>query len=456
MRFIENVKILIIDDELPIRQVLKASLEDEGYIVECAHDGVTGLRMVKDFTPDIILLDIWMPGKMDGIAVLEDLNRNGHQNKPQVIMMSGHGNIETAVKSTKLGAWDFVEKPLSIDRISILIKNILTFQQMKFQKDALLSKLRNSIVLLGESPQMMQIKQSISRIASTSSHCLLMGAKGTGKELVARNIHYLSERAVGPFIELNCSAIPEELMISELFGFEPQAFPGATATRVGKIEHADGGTLFLEDISQLTLSAQEALMSFLITSKVSRLGSLVSNSFDVRIIASTTQNLAELSEKGEFSSELLHRLSSTSLHLPSLRERPLDVEILLDYFSQYFAQQGGFRPKRFSDAALTVLQGHLWPGNVRELKNFIERVYILTPGHDVEPYDLRFAGLTEDLDQEGAFEIASFRDARARFEKEYLMTKLREYENNISKTAEAIGLERSYLHRKIKYYGIET
>lgn len=449
----KNTRILIIDDELPIREVLSASLKDEGYQVATAQDGETGLRAVREFKPDLVFLDIWMPGSMDGIEVL----KKAKQDHPvlEFIMISGHGTIETAVRSTKLGAWDFIEKPLSMDKIFIAITNVLQYQAERQEKEALLTRLRKNIALVGETPKMVSLKQLISRVASTQSWILLQGENGAGKELTAQNIHYLSPRASRPFVDVNCANLAEDLIEAELFGYEKGAFTGADKTQKGKIELAQGGTLYLDDISDLSAKAQEKLLRVLQERKFQRVGGGEFISIDVRVMAATEADLQQEVRAGRFREDLYHRINVMTLQVPSLRERAEDVPALTKHFADQVAKEGGFAMKQFSEHAIEAMTHYSWPGNVRELKNFIERVYILTPGEFVDVHDVRFAGLSVGGNA-GNGEQLNFRDARAQFEKEYLVRKIAENNGNISRTAEAIGLERSYLHRKIKAYGIDS
>ncbi len=451
----KNYKILIIDDEAPIREVLGATLKDEGYIVSSAHDGVSGLQAIRQFNPDIVFLDIWMPGELDGIQVLNQARKEF----PSVdfVMISGHGTIETAVKATKLGAYDFVEKPVSMDKISIIISNILNYQQEKEEKALLLNKLRKSIALIGEAPAIMATKQIIAKMAPTQSWILVVGEAGVGKALAAQNIHYLSSRAGRVFVDINCGAIPEDLLESEIFGIEKGAMPGVDKVKKGKLELAEGGTLFLNEVSALTPEVQHRLVKFYDTKAYCRVGSSKVILSDVRIVATTAKDLERLVKEGRFSEDLYYKLNIIPFRLPTLRERPEDIAVLTSYFSDYVSREGGYLKKVFSEQAMVAMKKYEWPGNVRELKNFIERVYILTPGEFVDLHDVHFAGL---VDKEGekmnTATMSTFREARARFEKEYLLNKIAENGGNISRTAEVIGLERSYLHRKIKSYGIEV
>lgn len=455
-----QIRILVVDDEAPIREVLSASLGDEGYTVKTARSGEEGLRVIEDMRPQIVLLDIWMPGSIDGIEVLKQARSKYPQT--EFIIMSGHGNIETAVKAVKFGAWDFVEKPLSIDRILILLNNISFFQSERGEKNALLHRLRRNIAIIGESATVVQLKQLIARVASSASWVLITGENGTGKELVAQNIHYLSPRAGKPFVEVNCAAIPEDLIESELFGYEKGAFTGADKARRGKFDHANGGTLFLDEIADMSLKAQAKVLRILQERRFTRVGGEDTIEVDVRVIAATNKDLQLEMKEGRFREDLFHRLNVIPCHVPALRERGDDVPSLITHFSEQFAKEGAYRHKVFSESAIERLRAYAWPGNVRELRNFIERIYILTPGEFVDVHDLRFAGLpnpsgtsTDNLSPDDGDDISNFREARAKFEKEYLLKKISENKGNISKTAEAIGLERSYLHRKIKGYGID-
>jgi two-component system nitrogen regulation response regulator NtrX len=452
-----EVKILVIDDEEPIRSVLSDSLRDDGFQVETAPEGKSGLEAAAKFRPDIILLDIWMPGDLDGVDVLGQLKAK-YNNSIQIIMMSGHGTIETAVKATKMGAWDFVEKPLSMDKISILISNILVYQVEKIEKDALLSRLRSNIAIIGDSSSVRGLKERIAKVAPTKSSVLITGPNGSGKELVAQNLHYLSERAAGPFIEINCAAIPEELIESELFGYEKGAFTGAADRKLGRFELANKGTLFLDEIGDMSLKTQAKVLRVIEEQKFERVGGTKTITIDVRLIAATNKDLPHLVQKGSFREDLYHRLNVIPFNVPSLFERVEDLPILCIHFSQIFARNGGHMEKRFTTDSFEIMRKYKWPGNIRELKNFIERIYILWPNEIVTPEALELAGLTSDA--KGGLDLMtdldSLREARAHFEKQFILKKLEENKGNISKTAEVIGLERSHLHRKIKAYGIDV
>ena len=450
-----GTKILIIDDEKPIVDVLSASLRDEGAVVEVAYGGRQGLEKLRTFSPEIVLQDIWMPGELDGLQTLEEAKKGGYPDA-QFIIMSGHGTIETAVRAVKNGAWDFVEKPLSLDKINIIIANILTFKREQREKNVLLSKLRTSIALVGESPVLVSLKQMIARIATSDSWVLITGETGVGKALVAQNLHYLSHRAGRPFVEVSCGAIPRDLIESELFGFAKGAFTGAAHTRRGQVDFALGGTLFLDEVADLSAEAQTKLLALLQDRRFLRVGGDEAIEADVRVIAATTKNLEDEIKAGRFREDLYYRLNVVPLRVAPLRQRREDVIPLIDYFGDQFLRHSGYKRKSFSADAIERLEAYAWPGNVRELRNFVERVYILTPGDEVDVHDLKFAGLTGAGDASTSDGLLNFREARARFERDYLIKKIEENQGNISKTAESIGLERSYLHRKIKSYGIEV
>lgn len=451
-----STKILIIDDEAPIRDVLSASLKDEGYQVFLAHDGESGLQAIRDIQPDVVFQDIWMPGKYDGIEVLTMARKEFPH--VEFVMISGHGTIETAVKATKLGAWDFIEKPLSMDKILIVISNILSYQQQKEEKAMLLNKLRKSIALIGEAPSIVATKQIIARVAPTNSWVLLQGEAGTGKELVAQNIHYMSARASRPFVEINCGGIPEDLLESEVFGIEKGAMPGVDRVKKGKLDLAQGGTLFIAEICDMNKEVQAKILNYLDEKKYRRVGGTEVIENDVRVIAASSKDLEKEVKEGRFREDLYYRLNVIPFRVPALREHTEDIPVLVSYFSDNVSRESGYPKKAMSEQAMNKMLSYQWPGNVRELKNFIERVYILTPGEFVDVHDLRFAGLIDKDDEQGLEmqDLSTFREARAQFEKEYLLRKISENGGNISRTAEVIGLERSYLHRKIKAYGIDT
>lgn len=447
-------KILVVDDEAPIREVLSASLADEGFIVDSAENAEMGLKKIEQFQPDIVLLDIWMPGDKDGMDVLREVSSKAQ--RPDIIVMSGHGTIETAVEATKLGAWDFVEKPVSLDKVTILLKNLIEMQTVRKEKGSLLNKLRQNIAIIGNSAEAKKIKELISRVAPTNSWVLVKGEQGVGKELVAINTHYLSSRAGQSFIDFKCAHATEDLIEGELFGYAKGTVIGNDEERKGLFDHADKGTLFLDDVDCIPMSVQAKLVKYLEEHKIQRVGGNRQLELDVRVIAATTQDLQSLVAKGQFREDLYYRLHVVPFDIPPIRDRREDIEPLVYHFSEKACLSGGYQEKKFSNKAIKELVKHDWPGNVREIKNFIERVYILTPEDTIDVHDLTFAGLNQKEAGGSVYaDVGSFREARSMFEREYIIKKINENNGNISKTAEAIGLERSYLHRKIKSFGID-
>jgi two-component system nitrogen regulation response regulator NtrX len=446
-----NETILVVDDEVSICQSLKAILEDEGYQVLVAGSGEEALRVVADEMPQLVLLDIWLPG-MDGLETLKAI-RAAHPNM-LIIMMSGHGTIETAVKATKLGAFDFIEKPLSLDKVMILVNNALNVVRLEEENILLKQKVSHQYELTGTSPIITELKEMIGIVAPTNAWILIMGENGTGKELVARSIHHLSRRSHKPIVEVNCAAIPEELIESELFGHEKGAFTGATEKKRGKFDLAHEGTIFLDEVADMSLKAQAKILRILQEKKFERVGGNKLIDMDVRVLAATNKDLEKEMEAGRFRQDLYYRLHVIPLRVPPLRDRKEDIVHLTERFLQDFAAKEGQQPKFLNAAALEKLTAHDWPGNVRELKNIIERLIILTPSNEIRAEDIPELSIKTETD--ASFQEASaaggdsLRDARLDFERQFILKKLEEYDGNISKTAEAIGLERSNLHKKLK------
>ncbi len=457
-------KVLVIDDESSIRKSLSAILEDEGFDVFLASDGTQGLNLMAQELPDAVLLDIWMPG-MDGLEVLKEAKKKYPD--LQFIIMSGHGTIETAVRATKLGAFDFIEKPLSLDKVMIVLNNLLSISRLRTENVQLLNRVKRDITLVGESESMQSLRQMMAKVAPTNSWVLITGENGTGKELVAQNIHYQSARAARAFVEVNCAAIPEDLIESELFGHEKGSFTGATAQKKGKFDLAHGGTLFLDEIADMSLKTQAKILRILQEQRFERVGGNETILVDVRVIAATNKNLEQEIKAGRFREDLFYRLNVIPFRVPALRERSTDVALLAKNFLDGFARESGTRKKLFTPAALHKLSDFEWPGNVRELRNFIERLFILTVGDLIDLPEVMAMvsggqGFHDDFDNDDplissdTLPSRTLREARAQFEKEFILKKLEENDGNISKTAEAIGVERSHLHRKIKSYGIEV
>jgi two-component system nitrogen regulation response regulator NtrX len=448
--------ILVVDDEQSIRESLMGILQDEGFRTLFAKNGEEGLALLREESPDLVLLDIWMPG-IDGIETLRRI-REGYPEQ-LVIMMSGHGTIETAVRATKLGAYDFIEKPLSLEKVLLCIQNAMKIGQLVEENRSLKAKLAKEHEMIGESPAIRNLKGQIAIAAPTSGWVLITGENGTGKELVARSIHNLSHRREKPFIEVNCAAIPEELIESELFGHEKGAFTGALALRKGKFDLAHEGTLFLDEIGDMSLKTQAKVLRILQERKFERVGGSRTIEVDVRVIAATNKNLEEEIRAGNFREDLYYRLNVLPFHVPALRDRAEDIPNLANHFLSCFCSKESRETKTFSPGAMSALMSYSWPGNVRELKNLIERLVIMTQEQAITESHLPPSVFSKRSAPRtfppAAAETATFREAKEEFEKEFLLQKLEEHDWNISRTAEAIDMERSNLHRKIKSFGIE-
>ena len=446
--------ILIIDDEESIRASLIGVLEDEGFRTVFAHNGEEGLRLLREENPDVVLLDIWMPG-IDGIETLRRIKEISPDQL--VVMMSGHATIETAVRATKLGAFDFIEKPLSLEKVLLTIQNALRVGQLVEENRTLREKFSKEQEMIGSSSAISDLKAQISIAAPTSGWVLITGENGTGKELVARSLHQLSHRREKPFIEVNCAAIPEDLIESELFGHEKGSFTGATGQRKGKFDLAHEGTLFLDEIGDMSLKTQAKVLRILQERKFERVGGSRTIEVDVRVIAATNKNLPEEINRGTFREDLFYRLNVLPFHVPPLRQRNGDIPILVNHFLEYFCSKEGRSMKEISPDAMRVLTAYAWPGNVRELKNTIERLVIMTQGPLIAERHLPDSIRIEKPFNRPNISLSeiTYREAKEEFEKEFILQKLEENDWNISRTAEAIEVERSNLHRKIKSFGIE-
>jgi len=456
-----NDTILVVDDEESIRTSLAGILEDEGFNVIFANDGVQALETVRKELPDLVLLDIWMP-RMDGLATLEKLKEL--YPALMVIMMSGHGTIETAVKSTKIGAHDFVEKPLSLEKLIVVVNNALKMSRLAAENDSLRNLTQQDHLMIGNAPVMQKLKEQIKLVAATNASVLITGENGTGKELVAHAIHYNSQRRDKALVEINCAAIPEELIESELFGHERGAFTGAVAQKKGRFDLADGGTIFLDEIGDMSLKTQAKVLRILQERKFERVGGTRTVEVDVRVVAATNKHLDEEIKSGHFREDLFYRLNVVPFKVPPLRERKEDIPLLLNYFLSQFCQREGREQKAVAPEAVAMMQNYDWPGNVRELKNIVERLVIMSPGKTVTAShlpdyvsDVAAASQTDAGGKlAGGMERGTLREAREEFEKEFIIQKLEENNWNVTKTAEAIELERSNLYRKIKSYGIDV
>ena len=450
--------VLIVDDEKSICDSLSGILHDEGFTPLTAESGEAALLLLRDEKPDLILLDIWMPG-MDGLETLTKI-REIYPDQI-VVMMSGHGTIETAVKATKLGAYDFIEKPLSLEKLLLSTENALKIGQLVEENRELRAKIAKDYEMIGTSEPILALKRQIEIAAPTSGWVLITGENGTGKELVARAIHNLSKRQEKPFVEVNCAAIPEELIESELFGHEKGSFTGATTQRRGKFDQAHEGTLFLDEIGDMSLKTQAKVLRILQERKFERVGGNKTIEVDVRVIAATNKDIEEEIAEGRFREDLFYRLNVIPFHVPPLRERRKDIPLLVNHFLAHFCRKESREIKFMEPEAMDYLLDYNWPGNVRELKNLIERVVIMSPDQQISKEMLpqaffdRSGKGQKTQEQIRSLEAPSFREAKEEFEKEFLLHKLEENRWNISRTAEAVGIERSNLHRKIKAYGIE-
>lgn len=447
-----NPSILIVDDEPSILQSLAGLLVDEGFDVHTASNGYEALKTIESESPDLVLLDIWMPG-LDGIDTLQEIKKNN----PfiQVIIITGHGTIETAVKATKMGAYDLIEKPLSIDKIILAINNALNYRRLEEENRYLRKKMIEKNSISGNSPPIQLLKKQVAVAAPTDTWILIKGENGTGKELVARTIHQLSRRVDQPLITVNCAAIPEELIESELFGHEKGAFSGAAAKKRGKFELANGGTIFLDEIGDMSLKTQSKMLRVLEEQKFNRLGGNRTITVDVRVIAATNKELEKEIEKGLFREDLFYRLNVVPIEVPALRSRFEDIPLLVDIFFEEFAKQAQKKKKKMSPGALDRLRHYAWPGNVRELKNLVERLAIMVEKEMIDVGDLPepytpAVGLEAVLGEPELLAIDNLKEAKKVFEREYIQKKLEENANNITRTAEILGVGRSFLHKKIK------
>jgi two-component system, NtrC family, nitrogen regulation response regulator NtrX len=460
-----SASVLIVDDEVSILNSLSSILEDEGYEVAVAKSGTEALKICLVDPPDLMLLDIWMP-EMDGLETLRKVKESSPAT--QVMMMSGHGSIETAVKAIKLGAYDYIEKPLSLENVTLRVKHALEQHRLEEENRALRTKVERRFELVGESPVMLQLRQLIQTAGPTNSRVLIGGENGTGKELVARAIHQHSARVDKPFVAVNCAAIPETLIESELFGHEKGSFSGATSMKRGQFEQADGGTLFLDEIGDMSLSTQAKVLRALQEQQFTRVGGTKLIKVDVRVIAASNKDLLKEIEKGGFREDLFYRLNVVPIVVPPLRDRREDVPLLVKHFMNVHTEEQGLKIKQISPEAMSIFAQYEWPGNIRELKNLIERLMIMVPGSVIESTHAslalqvrpNLAAAQQSATVQSGHTLLtraydSLRDARNAFEKEYISRKLREHHWNISRTAEDLQIERSHLHRKIKLLDVE-
>jgi len=444
--------ILIVDDESGIRDSLRGVLEDDGYKTAQAENGESCLDLLEKQAFDVVLLDVWLPG-IDGLDTLQKIR--ALDNPPEVIMISGHGTIETAVRATKLGAYDFLEKPLSIDRTLSLIKHAIDAKKLRRENRDLKKQLQSKNVIAGDSIPMKALRQQISIMAPTNGRVLIYGESGTGKELVAHAIHAQSLRKEEMFVEVNCAAIPEDLIESELFGHRQGSFPGAGSDKEGKFQKATGGTLFLDEVGDMSLKTQSKVLRTLDEQRFTPVGGADAITVDVRVIASTNKDLEEEISKGNFREDLFYRLNVIPFFVPPLRERKEDIPLLARYFLKEFAAAYGRRSREITDDAIQTLTRYSWPGNIRELRNVIERIVIMNPTTTkFERKHLPPLVYRDGTRRAAGTEFSTLHQARDAYERDYILKKLDESHGNVSRTAETLGLERSHLYRKMKALGI--
>ena len=446
-------RILIVDDEPLIRQSLSGVLEDEGYQTHAVGSGEECCEELRHTAYDLVLLDVWLPG-MDGLETLARLQEIPFADRPAVIIISGHGTIETAVKATKLGAFDFIEKPLTIEKVSVVAKNALQQHRLELELERLKGDGRQRLQIIGDSVSMKALRQQLGLMAATNGRVLIYGESGTGKELVAHAIHGSSQRASEAFVEVNCAAIPEDLIESELFGHRKGAFAGAVEDKIGKLQKAHGGTLFLDEVGDMSLKTQAKVLRSLDEQRFEPVGAETSIQVDVRVVAATNKNLEDEIDRGNFREDLFYRLNVIPFSVPPLRERIEDIPLLADHFLKEFTLAYGRKPKELTAEAFEVLQQHRWPGNVRELRNLMERIVIMNPQVRIDARHIplnpaKRSGLERPIERFG-----SLHDVRSAAEREYILKTLDETKGNVSRTAEMLGLERSNLYRKMKALGI--
>lgn len=446
--------ILIVDDEPNIINSITHILQDEEHTVFSAANGDDALALFKKHNPDLLILDVWLPD-LDGIDLLGRMKKI----KPDTaaIMISGHGSIDIAVRSTRMGAFDFLEKPPSLNRLVTSVNNALEQVRLRRENQQLRKKAFIDDEMIGESGQMNEIKSTIKKAARTNARVLITGESGTGKELVAKAIFQLSARADKPFIKVNCAAIPDELIESELFGHEKGSFTGALNRRIGKFELANGGTLFLDEVCDMSLSAQAKVLRVLQEQQFERVGGNDTITVDVRVIAATNIDMQKAIEEGRFREDLYYRLNVVPVHVPRLADRDDDIEILVDYFLAMFTREHGTGEKTISDEGMALLKRYRWPGNVRELRNIIERITIMVPEDEVTDEDLRRYLRPDDPVRQSDFgQLSTLREARDNFERDFILGALKRNNGNVSVTARELDIERTNLHRKIRQYDIES
>jgi two-component system nitrogen regulation response regulator NtrX len=450
-----KAKILIVDDERNIRRSIEMILKGEGHEVTEAASANEAAAKLGEQSFDLMLLDIVMPGEMDGLQFLQSLR--GMPNRPVVVIVSGQATIQNAVAATREGAYDFIEKPISKDKLLLTVKNALAQRQLAEENARLRREVGGQFAMIGESPALQNVREQISRVAPTHSRVLILGESGTGKELVARAIHEASERAKQAFIKVNCAAIPEDLIESELFGHEKGAFTGASATRDGKFLQADGGTLFLDEIGDMSLRVQAKVLRVLQEGEFERVGGGQTLRVDVRVVAATNKNLEKEVRRGRFREDLWFRLNVVPIFMPPLRQRKDDIPALVQHFIALYCRENGFRLKQMTPEALARLQNHDWPGNIRELRNAIERLVIMTPAEIITAADLPLSLQTPQPTLKHTFQAGqTLREVRDQVERDYILACLEATGGNITQAAQILGIERSNLHKKMRTLGIQN
>jgi two-component system nitrogen regulation response regulator NtrX len=446
-------RILVVDDEPGIRESLAGVLEDEGFQCSAVESGERCLEELGRHSYDVVLLDVWLPG-IDGLETLARIQAIPLEERPEVVVISGHGTIETAVKATKLGAFDFLEKPLTIEKVTVVLSNAIEQRRLEREVHRLRESGESNTAIIGESVPMKALRQQLSLMAATNGRVLIFGESGTGKELIAHAIHAASPRAKEPFVEVNCAAIPEELIESELFGHRRGSFGGALEDKIGKLQKADGGTLFLDEVGDMSLKTQAKVLRALEEQRFEPVGSGESIRVDVRVVASTNKNLEEEIERGNFREDLFYRLNVVPFHVPPLRERVEDIRLLATHFLEEFTTAYGRKPKELAEEAIRVLEEYPWPGNVRELRNLMERIVIMHQQSRIEARHIPLDRARRAVFDRPAERFGSLQEVREAAERDYILKKLEEARGNVTRTAELLGLERSHLYRKMKALNI--
>jgi two-component system, NtrC family, nitrogen regulation response regulator NtrX len=446
-------RVLIVDDEPGIRESLCGVLTDEGFVCASVESGEACLEELKRNSYDAILLDVWLPG-IDGLETLARIQEIPFEDRPEVIIISGHGTIETAVKATKLGAFDFLEKPLTIEKVTVVIHNAV--QQKHLELELARFKQSGDLTprIIGESVPMKALRQQLGLMSATNGRVLIFGESGTGKELIAHAIHAASPRAGEPFVEVNCAAIPEEAIESELFGHRKGSLPGAHEDKVGKLQKAHGGTLFLDEVGDMSLKTQAKVLRALDEQRFEPVGASEWVQVDARVVASTNKNLEEEIERGNFREDLFYRLNVIPFHVPPLRERIEDVRLLAIHFLKEFTTAYGRKPKELTTEALRVLEEYPWPGNVRELRNLMERIVIMNPQTRIDARHIPLDRARRAVFDRPMEHVGSLHEVRAAAERDYILKKLDEAKGNVTRAADLLGLERSHLYRKMRALGI--